>query len=170
MTETAESLFRNGPRSVSFTVFGSPVAQPKHQSRAFIGKDGKPKSHSFLAKTRKTATGREPAPIVQWRSDVKTAFIQAAGENWRLIEGPVRVDITWYFPRPKRLMRVKDPEGPVSHVAKPDRDNADKAILDSLNGVAWVDDSQVCGGELWKFYHEKNGRPRALIRIEEIVP
>jgi Holliday junction resolvase RusA-like endonuclease len=36
-------------------------------------------------------------------------------------------------------------------VTKPDRDNIDKIVLDSLNGVAWIDDATVTAGGVYKY-------------------
>jgi Holliday junction resolvase RusA-like endonuclease len=95
---------------------------------------------------------------------VKTSAL-AALNGLELQEGPLRIDINVYFPRPQRLMRAKDPDFAIWHTSKPDRDNIDKGILDALKGIVFVDDAQVCMGEIRKYYHEKGGRPRAEIRI-----
>lgn len=51
------------------------------------------------------------------------------------------IDFVWE--RPKSHMRKSGvkPDAPV--LPRPDLDNTTKAVLDSLNGVAWEDDSQV---------------------------
>ena len=82
---------------------------------------------------------------------------------------PLRVDLTFYFPRPKGHYRsngqLKE-SAPVWHVGKPDRDNAEKAVLDQLTvSRMWVDDSQVCDGPIKKRY--ANGQPGVKIRISE---
>ena len=68
--------------------------------------------------------------------------------------GPVRVDCEFIFPRPKSHFNSKGQikaNAPVWHTQKPDRDNLDKAVLDTLTKVqAWTDDSQVCTGMLLK--------------------
>ena len=43
--------------------------------------------------------------------------------------------------------------------------NYDKAILDALNKVAWVDDSQIVHFSAWKF---KSGCPKTIIHIFDI--
>jgi Holliday junction resolvase RusA-like endonuclease len=82
------------------------------------------------------------------------------------LEGPIQVDIDFFLPRPKRLCRKKDPDGPVPCDAKPDRDNLDKAVLDALTALgAWKDDCQVFNGFVCKWYASKAGRTGAIIRI-----
>jgi Holliday junction resolvase RusA-like endonuclease len=111
--------------------------------------------------------GRKDSPARQWKSDIR----QEAARHIKgaLLAGPLSVKIDFYFPRPQSLMRLKDPDGRIPHAKRPDRDNCDKAVLDALKGVLFVDDCQACCGEVRKFYHEKDGRPRAEIHIEEIV-
>lgn len=70
--------------------------------------------------------------------------------------GPVRVDRTFYFPRPKYHFKkdgtLKE-RAPIRHIVKPDVDNCDKALLDALTKSGFfVDDCQVCAGEILKFY------------------
>ena len=54
------------------------------------------------------------------------------------------------------------------HSSKPDRDNLDKAVMDALKGLAWIDDSQVCQGEIQKWIAAGDEQPHALILITEL--
>jgi len=78
-------------------------------------------------------------------------------------EGPISVSITAYF-QPPKCFRPKgkdvDPER-VPHTKKPDADNIAKQI-DSLNGVAWRDDSLVSDIKVSKRY---SLTPRTEIEI-----
>jgi len=86
----------------------------------------------------------------------------------RPFDCPLRVDITFYFARPKNHYRAGRYAGelksdaPIWHTSRPDRDNLDKFILDAMNGVFWQDDSIISDGRLRKFY---NCRPRTEILI-----
>jgi hypothetical protein len=161
---------------ISFTVYGSPVAQPRARSRPFMTNDGRMAARAYEPQTVKNRdTGiRKVNPIYAWKQDVKQAAFEALGvggvlHGYRgMWDGPVAMGLTIYFPRPGKFMRKKDPDGPIPHIAKPDRDNVEKAILDALKGIIFVDDCQVCAGEVRKFYHEKNGRPRAEIRLQKL--
>jgi len=83
------------------------------------------------------------------------------------IDTPVRISVALFLPRPKRLMRRGDPDGPVWCPAKPDRDNAEKAVLDALKADGWLrDDCIVVDGPVRKLYHAKDGVPGAVITIE----
>ncbi|MEM1355963.1 MAG: RusA family crossover junction endodeoxyribonuclease [Planctomycetota bacterium] len=79
---------------------------------------------------------------------------------------PVRVDLDVYCPRPQKLMRRKDPDGPVLNSTKPDRDNYAKLIVDAMTNAGWFyDDGRVCDGPIRKLYHGKTGKPGASITV-----
>ena len=88
-------------------------------------------------------------------------------EPW---DGPVRVDLVFYLPRPQRLMRKRDPDGPVPATCKPDRDNAEKLLLDVWTRMGfWCDDAQVCDGRVVKLYTAKNGREGVQVTMTQIT-
>jgi Holliday junction resolvase RusA-like endonuclease len=138
--------------SATFRVDGIPKAQPRAKA---------------------TMRGRHAGVYDPGTSDGWKALVAIAARPMRPaspIEGAVAVGIDLFFPRPKSLCRRKDPEGLVRHIAKPDRDNCEKAILDALKQDGWFrDDSQVCDGRVRKFYHAKGGRPGAQITIRELA-
>ena len=137
-------------RIFSFIVDGIPVSQPRCR----------PTTDSKLYKSRVYDPGNA--------NDWKNLVILKANRHLPKtpFSGPVKTDITFLMPRPKYMNSKKYPEGFIPHLCKPDKDNLEKAVLDSLTNCGfWKDDSQVCSGSVHKFYHEKNGRPRALIRI-----
>jgi len=85
-------------------------------------------------------------------------------------EGAVKVDCTFYLQRPKSHYRtgkfagmLKDTMLDKYHTSKPDRDNLDKLVLDSLTGYIWKDDSQVVTGVIRKEYADH--RPETVILI-----
>jgi crossover junction endodeoxyribonuclease RusA len=138
---------------IAFRVFGIPKAQPR--PRAWVRViNGKPTARVYDAGTaeawkgdvaRKAEEHRPPAPL----------------------DGPVRLDVDFIFPRPKSLLRRKDPEGRLPHVAKPDRDNCEKALLDCLKTLGFfTDDCQVCAGEPRKFYAAKGELSGAVVWIQ----
>jgi len=74
--------------------------------------------------------------------------------------GPFGVDLYFVFPRPQSIVWKTKPMPGLWHMIKPDRDNLDKAILDSLTGIFWKDDCQVCCGSIRKTVaagHEPEG-------------
>jgi len=81
----------------------------------------------------------------------------------KLIDQAIRVDTTFYMPRPKNHYgtgrnsdKLKD-SAPQFHIKKPDIDNLSKLVMDALTGVIWTDDSIVCEGFIEKVYDRKPG-------------
>jgi len=67
---------------------------------------------------------RNYTPATHPVNGYKAALILAAKEaGVRPLDGPLRVIVRFYLPRPKRLMRRKDPSGPIPHTSRPDIDN-----------------------------------------------
>lgn len=134
----------------TFWVAGVPKAQPrvKFASRGNFGRAYTPKgAHQAW----------EELLYLQCRQHVPK----------ELATGPVRVWIDLYFPRPAEFEKAAYPEGPFEHIQKPDRDNAEKKILDVFTNLGFFkDDKQVCGGEVRKWYVERGGKPGARISIE----
>ena len=71
----------------------------------------------------------------------------------------VKVDIYRRMPknRPKKLLRELD-------TYKPDADNIAKAVLDAMNGLAFVDDSQVVSLTATK--HDRTHRESDIVAVE----
>ena len=82
------------------------------------------------------------------------------------LEGPLAVDFIFILPRPSRLNRKSDPAGLIPCPARPDRDNLQKGTQDALADF-WIDDGQIFDGRTAKFYAEKGGTPRILVRIRQ---
>ena len=113
-----------------------------------------------------------PKDSDDWKMIVRNEAHKAWGiPPCRPWEGPLRVDLTFYFPRPKAHFRSNGelkPNAPRWHTGKPDRDNSDKAVLDALTNLGiWGDDAQVCDGRIQKLYTTSPGLPGCSIRISE---
>lgn len=136
-------------------VRGIPKAQPR--PRAWARKMG----DKVVARMYDAGTAEA------WKADV----IHAASEHRPAspIDEPVGVDIDFFLPRPKRLLRKKDPDGPIWATCKPDRDNLEKAVLDAMTTDGWFrDDALVVAGMVRKLYHAKDGYPGARIDVYPI--
>lgn len=133
-----------------FIVWGVPKAQPrvKFASRGKFGKAYTP-----------------DGPHKAWE---EMLFFQAKTHAPRSpYEGPVRVWLDLYFPRTSEYQKPCYPEHAIEYIQKPDRDNAEKKILDVFTNLGFfVDDKQVCGGAVNKWYVERGGKPRASVSIE----
>ena len=141
--------------TLSFFVRGDPVAQPR--PRVAMG-------HAY--------TPADP-PIHGW----KTRIALEANRHRPGVpfDGPVRVNLCFFFDRPgshygsKKKVRFLREDAPKWHTVKPDKDNLEKAVLDQLkNSEFFKDDSQVCWGDVKKVYYDPTGTPGVAIIIETL--
>jgi Holliday junction resolvase RusA-like endonuclease len=157
---------------VELYVEGVPHGRPRPRGRAVRTKGGKWVAQFYQPKNPSRRGGKGDkawARANAWFKAVRRAcFQRMPATPW---DGPVSLTIDAYFERPKRLCRRSDPEGPLRHTAKPDRDNVDKAILDALKEAGlFGDDSQVCDGPVRKWYAAKGCRPGVIIVAARILP
>ncbi len=91
-------------------------------------------------------------------------------QNYKFEKGdPINVSLVFGMPIPKSAPKSRKRamiEGIIRHTKKPDVDNLIKSVLDALNGVAWVDDSQIVRISAMKLYCED---PYVYIKIYESV-
>lgn len=75
---------------------------------------------------------------------------------------PVSVTIWTQRPLPKSKRKgiLTEPD-----TCKPDADNIEKLVMDALNGVAWIDDSQVTDPNVHKKYRYRGAPERTTVRI-----
>lgn len=106
--------------------------EPVAKGRPRMTKSG----HAFTPMKTRTAEGT-----------IKYFAARAIGENrMPLFDGPVEVSVSFVFPRPTSVKRRL-------HSVKPDLDNLVKS-MDALNGMTWVDDSQIQFLTAQKLYGE----------------
>lgn len=100
---------------------------------------------------------RTPEQTVLYENLVKTEY-QRQCEDIRFPDGKaVSVEIIAFYEIPKNVSKKKRLEmesGRLRPTKKPDADNVAKVICDSLNGIAYRDDSQVAELTVRKFYGE----------------
>ena len=81
-----------------------------------------------------------PKETVNYENWVRTCFVDTCRDAVK--DGPLKVTITAYFQIPKSYSKKKRRE--TTHPArKIDCDNIAKIVLDSLNNIAYKDDTQV---------------------------
>ena len=115
---------------------------------------------------------------VKHYSPIKTkTYEQRIGEYWKEAtkgfkfdrDQALFVDMVFGLPIPKNTSKRKKEEmnnGTIKHIKKPDTDNLLKAVLDGLNDIAWVDDSQVIRISASKKYSTE---PYVYVYIHESV-
>ena len=107
------------------------------------------------------------------RYDTQKSIKEALGSIFRMgmenqppLLGKIKLIAVFFMPIPKSL-RKSDREGVATqgwHTKRPDLDNLIKLILDSMNGIVFKDDSQVCAIIAMKGYGEI---PRTELTILE---
>lgn len=122
------------------------------------------------AKQRPRFNGRfayTPKQTIEYENWIKTCYSMKYNQYAKLT-GPLKVTIITYFAIPKstskkRAKQMLDYE--ILPTVKPDTDNIAKSILDSLNGIAYLDDKQIVKLEVEKYYSQA---PSTVVMIEEI--
>ena len=108
---------------------------------------------------------RTPPKTAQYEAWVKLSYNMQCGDKSPL-EGEIKAYIVAYFKPPKSASKSvkKDMyEGKVRPTKKPDIDNITKVIYDSLNGLAYRDDSAIVFEQVAKKY---TASPDELPRVE----
>lgn len=113
--------------AIAFTVEGDPVPQP----RARITVRGR-HGHAYTPSDHK---------IHAYRAAIAAAAVEAGATPTDA--APITLIIDLVFARPKSHFRKSGLREDAPKLPRADCSNVLKGIEDSLNGVAWVDDTQV---------------------------
>lgn len=113
-----------------------------------------------VPKARARVTSRGFAYTPKRTADAEKAVASYARQYIKApLEGPVAMILEFCYEVPKSFSK-KDREAALSGIlpktGRPDIDNLGKLCMDSLNGIAFQDDSQIVRLELAKRYGEKN--------------
>lgn len=138
---------------IKFEIIGEPVA--KARARTFYNERAK-KTMSF--------TPAKSASFEQLVALTASQYRPRGG----LLEKPLAVSIEIFRNIPKSFSKKKKEAAETKKllpITKPDIDNFVKSIFDPLNGVIWVDDSQVVSLNVNKYY---SVTPRVEVIISEI--
>lgn len=115
--------------------------------------------------SRKSGTVYTPEKTARFEERLGWAAQQAM-RGHTLLDGPLRVRMDAYVSIPKSMkktVRAGALMGLVRPIKKPDADNFAK-MLDALNKVVWVDDSQIVSLQVEKHYSDE---PRMVIKISD---
>ena len=97
------------------------------------------------------------------------AMIEMQGRG-ALLTGPVSVRVMVNLPIPKSWPKWKRKAAAITHImptSKPDLDNFEKAVLDALTGIVFVDDAQVTDKIATKRYAAE---PSLIVTVAPIEP
>lgn len=140
---------------VEFVVHGSPAVAGSKRRVPVPGTGG-----------ARFNTIDDDTKVGPWKQNVA----QRAGEAWAgraLLDGPVRLRVVFYRPRPQSHYRANGdlrPSAPAFPITKPDATKQLRAVEDALKGVVWTDDARVVDQHAFKRY----GTARAEVAIESM--
>ena len=128
--------------------------------------EGKIKGKQRPRFNSRTGSAYTPKETISYENWVRFCYREQGGKH---LTGSIRARITAYYKIPKsytkkRVQAIR--EGQEYPKKKPDSDNIAKIILDSLNSIAFDDDSQVIELTVLKRYTEESERVEFL--LEEI--
>ena len=112
--------------------------------------------------------GVTPEKTVLYENLVKVEF-QRQCPRQPIIENPVALKIRCFYGLAKGDSKKKQAAklaGAIRPTKKPDIDNCIKIIADALNGLAYVDDTQIVAVVAEKFFAEI---PRVEVEITEVL-
>jgi Holliday junction resolvase RusA-like endonuclease len=114
-----------------------------------------------------------PAKTVQAESTLAARVYTLVREHWTATAWPSReamiVDVTFVLPVPQSWpawKRAAALESLIRPTCRPDVDNLVKLTKDALNGILWLDDSQIVGLTATKVYGDT---PSTVIEAREIT-
>lgn len=128
--------------------------------------EGKIKGKARPRFSTKTGRAFTPNDTISYENWIKHCYKEQDG---RYLEGAIRARIIAYYKIPKSYTKKRIQgilEGREYPTKKPDIDNCIKVILDSLNGIAYKDDSYVAHVEVIKKWTEE--KERVEFELEEI--
>ena len=117
--------------------------------------------------------------VAPWRTDVRDSALAAMGDDWQPLTGPVTIEVTFYFPRPRshygtgrNAERVKDsaPDWPDTKWAG-DLDKLTRAVFDSLTaGGVIEDDARVVEAAVSKVWCPLGAPGGVLVGVTPMYP
>ncbi|CQR23785.1 holliday junction resolvase [Streptococcus varani] len=129
----------------------------------------KPQSRPRFARRGSFTTTYEDKDMKAWRNQCRLLIAnQYMGQA--TLEGPLRANVRFYIQPPQYVSKPKKNQAalkvetiPVGK--KPDIDNYEKALYDSMSGIVFQDDGQIALHTVGKFY---SLNPRIEVFIERM--
>ena len=139
---------------IKFIVFGKPQGKARPRFR----------------KIGNYVSTYNPKQTTEYENLVKLSAIEQCKDKLdKEYTGLVKMSIKAYF-KPNKSISKKQHNLLIGteHLKKPDSDNIAKIICDSLNGIAYKDDSQVAYLEVEKYYAEEE-KVEVIVTYEMIL-
>lgn len=106
-----------------------------------------------------------PKDTVNYENWVRLNYKEQCG---KYLEGPIKAKIIAYYKIPKSYTKAKRlacNDNIILPTKKPDADNIAKIILDSLNKIAFDDDSQIAELSVSKRWTEEQERVEFVLEV-----
>lgn len=127
---------------------------------------GRPRFRN-LGKFVQTYTDRNTQ---DYEMSLKEAYLQANQPKYMNPDEALGLQMNVYMQMPKSATKKKHQEmleGIIKPTKKPDIDNILKSVLDSLNQVAFYDDTQIISIKVNKYYAEEPRLEITIFSLEE---
>ena len=98
-------------------------------------------------------------------TNYKKAIGMLSKANFSVSDKPIAMHVIFYFDIPKSWSKKKKEET-IWHTSRPDTDNLLKGVKDALNGIAYVDDAQVCCVSAKKQYSFRAGIDIEILELK----
>ena len=139
-------------KTVTFTILGEPrgKGRPRVVSRNGFSKAYTPKETAMYEN------------LVRVEYEVQTGRYRFSDASF------LEMQIETYYSIPKSTSKKRKTSmlhGEIRPTKKPDADNVIKVIADSLNNVAYKDDTQIVTCKCYKYYSDE---PRVVVSIKEL--
>lgn len=138
---------------VKFTILGEPSGKGRPRFSVVAGH----------------VSTRTPKETVLYENLVRTEYRRQIGEFKFPDEQPLDLRVMAYYGIPASASKKKKQhmvDGLYRPTKKPDADNIVKVIADSLNNIAYRDDSQIVDTQVRKFY---SSQPRVEVTVQPVI-
>lgn len=142
---------------IRFTIPGAPFGKQRPRVSLRKGANGRTFSKAYT-----------PDKTVSYENLVKWCYTQSSQNSQFRDNCPLEVKIDAYYEIPQSVSKKKREEmliGKITPTKKPDWDNIGKIVCDSLNGIAYHDDSSIVKATVIKRYSET---PHVTVYIKKI--
>jgi len=144
-----------------------------------IPKPGGSKHATLHSKTGRVIVMEDCKKNKDWRASGTYGAIEAHGFDADgtpnpLMAGPLSLDITFWFNRPKshygtgKNANKLKPSAPRWHTQAPDSTKLVRSTEDALTKVLWIDDSQVCEQRATKTWIPRDAMPGAMVKVRKL--
>lgn len=146
--------------SESLRIIVPGIPQTKGSTRAFV-----PKGWTRPIITNDNAKAKGWQQLISQRA---AAALETSNQQ-PFADGPVLLDVWFYFPRPQKFLTKKYAALDVAHTTKPDSDKCLRVVKDALSRVVYRDDSCVVDAYVHKRYCAAGELPRAEITVRAVM-